>query len=146
MKVDPKILEDEKIIVRYYRTPEHGSVTVCGRFYVANKRRKFAIGVAFCSPTEKQFDKQLGKTIALGRLMRRRSRGYAWTTTKADENVEALIFHLLCSLQDPEGAERTREPKLQSARWFPAFLKEMLMLRKNRDKQAEKESEAKASE
>lgn len=141
MKVDPKILEDEKIIVRYYRTEKHGSITVCARFIKADDGEKFAIGVAFCSPIEKQFDKQLGKTIALGRLMRKRERGYAWTSINGDESVDALIFHLLCTLQDSQDAERLGH-RLQSARWFSEFLKEMLKMRRRQ----EQKDEARVSE
>ena len=139
VEVNPKFLEDEKIIVRYYRTEKHGSVTVCGRYIENQGGDKFEIGVAFCSPIEKQFDKQFGKVIALGRLLNGRSRGYIWTIVDDGEELDSVIFRLLYSLQDPVGAERIRNPRLKSARWFGEFLKEIQRQRREHQKEKERE-------
>lgn len=104
----------EEMIFRHYRTEKNGSITICGEVV---KDQAFAIGVAFCSPKEKQFSKKVGRYIAEGRLRsflvkREATFGRGWCLVYKDDisKTKSHIERLL--------------PEVKGPSWYSRFLEE----------------------
>lgn len=104
------------MIFKHFRTKEHGSITVCARFLKDDsKNNAFVIGVAFCSPNEKNFSRKIGRYIAEGRMnsfldKRSSTFGRSWEPIFDMKYTEPmrLIKNLLLEVKGPQ--------------WYPAFL------------------------
>ena len=87
---------------RHFQTEKHGSITVAYRFGDRNVKddgKLFEVGVAFCSPLEKHFDKKRGRLIAIGRLVARRN-GYVAQKLPFEPNrpPPGFLLHYLLPL------------------------------------------------
>jgi hypothetical protein len=103
------------MIFKHFRTDKFGSITVCGEFV---QDRAFAMGVAFCSPNEKNFNKKVGRYIAEGRLrsfLNRRSAtfGRAWVLVYRDDIGDYMM-------QIERGLQEVKGPN-----WYLRFLEEL---------------------
>jgi len=65
------MIDAKKLKYRYFRSAKHGSLTVATYINdeIEDKVTSIYIGVAFCSPKEKNFSKEKGRLISLGRIM-----------------------------------------------------------------------------
>lgn len=109
------------MIFKHFRTERYGSITVCGEFV---RDRAFAIGVAFCSPKEKNFSKKVGRYISKGRLRsfltkRDATFGRAWVLVYRDDIGDYMM-------QIERGLQEVKGPN-----WYPRFLEEWKRSRKS---------------
>lgn len=128
-----KQFNPNKIYTRHIRTERYGGITVCGKFdIVEGEIQKFRIGIGFCSPEEKSFNKKLGRLIALGRLKAKRERGYIELGFDKDipklaefpsEEVWKCMEYSLGALWK----KGTKAKDKYVPRWFYAFMPKIMM-------------------
>lgn len=105
-----------KEIYKHIRN-KHGGVTVCCR----RTDSLYTIGVAFCSPKEKNFNKKIGRMIASNReeVFREHAKGFRSIQGTAGM-VPASSEHELKSIAVVDRLL----PMIAGPTWFEKFLKE----------------------
>ena len=106
-------------------TQDHGGVTLAiRREELQGDDVAYAVGAAYASPAERQFDRKKGRLIAEGRLEAQRHGSLTFTrkeNTKKDSITKDEMIKLLPKLR----TRSRRDTSLYGPDWFGGFLKKV---------------------